>query len=67
MTAVAFVPFSWPIAFVAFFAERLIDIAKVQPARWAERRIPGGAGDVIDDLIAGVYARVFVELFRHVL
>jgi phosphatidylglycerophosphatase A len=55
MFAVAFVPFTWQLATIAFFCERVIDVAKVPPARWIERRCPGGWGVVGDDVVAGLY------------
>lgn len=35
---------------------RAFDHLKPWPARWAERRLPGGFGIVLDDVIAGVWA-----------
>ncbi len=48
-------PVTWQIVVAAFFLERAIDIAKVPPANWIERRVPGGWGVVIDDVVAGLY------------
>ena len=45
--------------FVAFCAFRLFDIAKPPPIRRVER-VGGGAGIVLDDLVAGVYGLVLV-------
>lgn len=53
--AVAFVPFTWKLAVIAFLVERALDIAKVFPANVAERKLQGGLGVVADDLIAGLY------------
>lgn len=46
------------IAFVLF---RLFDIAKVYPARRLES-LPGGAGVVLDDVLAGLYVFVILRL-----
>lgn len=54
--AVAFVPFTWQLAILAFLLERAIDIAKVPPANWIENSWPGGWGVVGDDVVAGLYA-----------
>jgi phosphatidylglycerophosphatase A len=43
-----------------FFVFRLADIVKPAPARWLERRVPGGAGVVLDDVAAGLWASVVV-------
>ncbi|NOT01984.1 MAG: phosphatidylglycerophosphatase A [Phycisphaerales bacterium] len=53
--AAAVMPFIWQTITVAFLIERAIDIVKVPPARWIERRVPGGLGVVGDDVIAGLY------------
>lgn len=45
----------------AFVLFRLFDIAKVYPARRLER-LPGGAGVVLDDLLAGLYVFVILRL-----
>jgi phosphatidylglycerophosphatase A len=45
----------------AFILFRFFDIIKPYPARRAER-LPGGAGIVLDDLVAGLYSLVSVRL-----
>ncbi|GAG02557.1 unnamed protein product, partial [marine sediment metagenome] len=62
MVAVAFVPFTWQIAVVAFFVERIIDIVKVPPANVIEKKWPGGWGVVGDDIVAGLYTLVLLQL-----
>ena len=49
------------VAAAAFVAFRLFDIIKPPPAHLAER-LGGGAGILIDDLVAGVYANVACQL-----
>jgi phosphatidylglycerophosphatase A len=46
---------------VAFLLFRLFDIAKVFPGRRLES-LPGGAGIVLDDILAGVYTVMVVRL-----
>lgn len=48
-------------AMAAFVLFRLFDIAKVFPGRRLEA-IPGGAGIVLDDLLAGLYTLMIVRL-----
>ena len=46
---------------LAFFLFRFFDIVKIQPAKkWEE--IPGGTGVVADDIAAGVYAVIVLQL-----
>lgn len=41
-----------------FVLFRVLDIWKPRPVRWAERRFRGGAGVVMDDVIAGLLGAV---------
>jgi phosphatidylglycerophosphatase A len=45
---------------VGFLAFRALDVAKPGPVRWAERRFHGGAGVMLDDLVAGALAAAVV-------
>lgn len=47
---------------VAFLLFRLFDVTKPFPSRQVER-LPGGLGIVGDDLIAGLYANLVVQLW----
>ncbi|MBK8269685.1 MAG: phosphatidylglycerophosphatase A [Planctomycetes bacterium] len=48
-------PVTWQLVVAAFFIERIIDIAKVWPANVIEKKLPGGWGVVLDDVVAGMY------------
>jgi phosphatidylglycerophosphatase A len=41
---------------LAFLLFRIFDIWKPWPARWADRRVKGGLGIMLDDFFAAVYA-----------
>jgi len=43
----------WAVGFALF---RFFDIVKPWPVGWADRRVKGGFGVMIDDVIAGLYA-----------
>lgn len=58
-------PITGPILVVAFFMERVIDIAKIWPANWIERRLPGGWGVVLDDVMAGIYTAALLHAFSY--
>ena len=59
--ALSFSFFTFVVAFALF---RLFDIWKPPPIRRIER-IPGGAGIVLDDILAGVYAALVLFLMRQ--
>lgn len=54
--------FTWRIAVTAFLLERALDIAKAPPADRIERRWPGAWGVVGDDVIAGLYTRMVLQV-----
>ncbi len=43
---------------VAFVLFRFFDIVKPPPIGWLDRRVSGGVGIMIDDLVAGVFAGI---------
>ncbi len=61
LLASAYLPPEWPYQFGAFAAFRLFDILKPWPARTIDRRCPGGLGVMLDDVVAGLYARLAVS------
>jgi phosphatidylglycerophosphatase A len=59
LAGLAFTPFFAIGGFVLF---RVFDILKPFPARWIDRRVAGGAGIVLDDVVAGVYTNLILRL-----
>ena len=57
-------PFSLVLGFFVF---RGFDILKPFPARLMEQKIPGGAGIVLDDVMAGVYSNVLIRIVLWIL
>jgi phosphatidylglycerophosphatase A len=51
---------------IGFFLFRLFDILKPFPIRQLEKRLKGGYGVVLDDVIAGVYANIILHLIERV-
>ncbi|MBC8452015.1 MAG: phosphatidylglycerophosphatase A [Rhodospirillaceae bacterium] len=56
--AISFLPIGLVEYGVAFLLFRIFDITKIWPANWAEQRLPGGLGVMLDDVVAGLYAGV---------
>jgi phosphatidylglycerophosphatase A len=61
--AVLAFPLTPAVLAVGFVFFRLFDVVKPFPAR-ASQRLPGGAGVMVDDLIAGLYALGALALLR---
>lgn len=57
-------PLLYTAGFVLF---RVADIAKPWPVSWADRRIGGGLGIMLDDVLAAVYAGAALFLFARLL
>ena len=47
---------------VGFLLFRVADILKPWPASWADRRVGGGFGVMLDDVIAAIYAGLLLAL-----
>lgn len=54
MITYCFVPYSLLVLIVGFVLFRFFDIVKIWPANWAQDKLPGGLGVVMDDVFAGV-------------
>jgi phosphatidylglycerophosphatase A len=50
------VPPDWRWLLAGFLLFRLFDILKPWPIRWLDRRVGGGFGIMIDDVLAGLFA-----------
>lgn len=57
-------PLRWQTLLVGFILFRCFDIAKPPPVRQLER-LPEGTGIVVDDLGAGVYGLIVLQLLIH--
>jgi phosphatidylglycerophosphatase A len=52
----------WPWVLAGFALFRLFDVWKPWPVSWADRRIKGGVGVMLDDVVAGLYAAITLVL-----
>jgi len=59
-----FVPVTWKTLLAAFILFRGFDIVKPPPVRQLER-LPEGTGIVVDDVAAGLYALLVMQLLLH--
>jgi len=55
-------PGRWQILLAGFLLFRLCDIVKPWPASFFDRRVKNGFGVVMDDVVAGAYARLLLTL-----
>lgn len=52
-------PVAWILGFILF---RIFDIAKPFPVSWFDQRVHGGIGIMMDDVVAGIYALICLQL-----
>ena len=55
-------PPDWQWVIVGFVLFRLFDIVKPWPIGWVDRRVQGGLGIMLDDVLAAVYAGVVLQI-----
>jgi len=55
-------PPTWPYLIGGFCLFRCFDILKPPPIRLIERKVKGGYGVVLDDVLAGVYAQIALRI-----
>ena len=53
----------WMLLGFVFF--RIFDILKPWPIQWLDKKVPGGFGIMLDDLLAGLFAWVCLKLLSQ--
>lgn len=62
-----FIPISWVNVLLGFILFRFFDILKPWPIKVADRRVQGGLGIMLDDVLAGLIANVALQLIVKLL
>lgn len=55
--------FSWQAVIVGFVLFRVFDIIKPWPIKLLDQHVQGGFGIMVDDVLAGVFAAIVLQLF----
>ncbi len=55
-------PATWYWALGGFVLFRFFDIIKPWPIKWLDKKVKGGFGIMVDDLIAGVFAAIILNV-----
>jgi phosphatidylglycerophosphatase A len=66
MVTFAGLPFNLKTALAGFIIFRVLDILKPFPIRILERRVGGGTGVVLDDVLAGVYGNLILRVVIYI-
>lgn len=64
LAAMVFAPPGWVWIVIGFLLFRVFDILKPWPIDWVDRRVEGGLGIMLDDLIAGFYTAGAISLLN---
>lgn len=56
------IPFTWQNVVIGFFVFRFFDIIKPYPIGWLDKKVSGGFGVMIDDVLAGIYSMLTMLL-----
>lgn len=59
------VPSGWQWLLAGFVLFRVFDMVKPWPISWLDRRVHGGLGIMLDDVVAGVMALVCLHGYRY--
>ncbi|MEW6599835.1 MAG: phosphatidylglycerophosphatase A [Nitrospirota bacterium] len=65
LVSVLYVPRTPGYLFTAFVLFRVFDIFKPPPIRRLEKTVPGGAGIMLDDVLAGIYANACLQVWMR--
>jgi phosphatidylglycerophosphatase A len=59
------IPFSWTNLILGFVLFRFFDIVKPWPISWLDRKVSGGVGIMLDDIVAGIFALICMHLLVY--
>ncbi len=62
LVTMIFAPASWQAIVLGFILFRIFDIFKPWPIKFLDKQVTGGVGIVVDDLMAGIYALLSLQL-----
>ncbi|MGH8119030.1 MAG: phosphatidylglycerophosphatase A family protein [Gammaproteobacteria bacterium] len=65
LVTMSLAPPGWWWIVVGFLLFRLFDIWKPWPIRWLDRSVAGGFGVMLDDLVAGLFALLALQVVVH--
>jgi phosphatidylglycerophosphatase A len=62
LVTMSLAPADWAWIAIGFALFRCFDVFKPWPIRWCDRRVHGGFGIMLDDLIAGLFAAAVLQV-----
>ena len=65
LITMVFQPLSWTSVILGFFLFRFFDILKPFPVGFVDKKVKGGTGIVLDDILAGLYANISLRIVLY--
>jgi len=62
-----YAPSQWWWIVIGFILFRIFDIFKPWPVNLADKRVKGGLGVMLDDIIAGIYSLTIIQIIAYIL
>jgi len=62
LVAMSLAPTGWQWPVAGFVLFRFFDVLKPWPIRWCDRKVSGGLGIMLDDLLAGAFTALILHL-----
>lgn len=59
------VPISWEWILTGFLLFRIFDIVKPWPISWLDKKVQGGLGIMLDDILAGLFALLSIHILLY--
>ena len=66
LVSIMFLPLTIGYVISAFFLFRIFDILKPPPIRNLEKVLSGGIGIMLDDLLAGIFTNIILQIWRMI-
>ena len=66
LASVIFLPLTAVYLIAAFFLFRFFDILKPPPIKNVEKMFHGGLGIMLDDLLAGIFTNIILQIWRMI-
>lgn len=65
LITMAWLPLTWQSVVIGFLLFRFFDIVKPPPIRQMDQKLPGGFGVMADDIAAGVFSSIIMQVIYN--
>lgn len=65
LITMTWLPLTWQSVALGFVVFRVLDIVKPPPIRQLDKRMPGGFGVMVDDVVAGIIGSIVMQLIYN--